>query len=89
MAESKTLQKFLDPRTIDTTTTEIGADNPQRSPYGGLINPIPVLIIFLLGIILGGHHQHSVESTMMHNFVCPLSPIHRPKSTDHYTNLSY
>jgi hypothetical protein len=88
MVESKTLRKFLDPRTIDTTAAKIGLEIPQRPPYGGLINRIPVLIIFLLGIILGGHHQHSVESTMMHKFVSPLPSIHRSKVNDHFTNLS-
>ncbi|KFY46073.1 hypothetical protein V495_02661 [Pseudogymnoascus sp. VKM F-4514 (FW-929)] len=33
---------------------------------GTSINPIPAMIIFLLGMILGGHHQMSTESTMMH-----------------------
>lgn len=32
-------------------------------------NPVPALIIFLLGTILGGHHQGNVESTMMHKWV--------------------
>jgi hypothetical protein len=36
---------------------------------GTSINPIPAMIIFLLGMILGGHHQMSTESTMMHKQV--------------------
>ncbi|OQU98600.1 hypothetical protein CLAIMM_04358 [Cladophialophora immunda] len=31
-------------------------------------NPVPAMIIFLLGTILGGHHQSTVESTMMHKW---------------------
>ncbi|EXJ78443.1 hypothetical protein A1O1_08843 [Capronia coronata CBS 617.96] len=31
-------------------------------------NPVPAMIIFLLGTILGGHHQDTVESTMMHKW---------------------
>ncbi|KFY92301.1 hypothetical protein V498_05053 [Pseudogymnoascus sp. VKM F-4517 (FW-2822)] len=37
-----------------------------QSQPGTSINPIPAMIIFLLGMILGGHHQMSMESTMMH-----------------------
>lgn len=32
-------------------------------------NPLPAMIIFLLGLILGGHHQNTAESTMMHKWV--------------------
>ncbi|KIW73487.1 hypothetical protein PV04_01601 [Phialophora macrospora] len=32
-------------------------------------NPVPAMIIFLLGTILSGHHQDTVESTMMHKWV--------------------
>lgn len=46
----------------------------QQQP-GTSINPIPAMIIFLLGMILGGHHQMSMESTMMHKQVtCRFSP---------------
>lgn len=42
---------------------------------GTSINPIPAMIIFLLGMILGGHHQMSMESTMMHKQVtCRFPP---------------
>ena len=48
------------------------SEHPQPQP-GFSINPIPAMIIFLLGMILGGHHQMSVQSTMMHKQVISCS----------------
>ncbi|EXJ93040.1 hypothetical protein A1O3_01596 [Capronia epimyces CBS 606.96] len=41
----------------------------QTLTPGYSINPVPTLIICLLGMILGGHHQDTVQSTMMHKWV--------------------
>jgi hypothetical protein len=32
------------------------------------MNPLPALIIFILGIMMGGHHQDSMTSSMVHKF---------------------
>ncbi|SPO05088.1 related to YTP1 [Cephalotrichum gorgonifer] len=34
--------------------------------YGVSLNPIPALVIILLGIMMSSHHQHSMISTMVH-----------------------
>lgn len=34
--------------------------------YEFSINPIPALVILLLGIMMGSHHQHSEISSMVH-----------------------
>ncbi|KAI9827650.1 MAG: hypothetical protein M1819_006939 [Sarea resinae] len=34
--------------------------------YGFSLNPLPALIIFCLGIMMGSHHQASMVSTMIH-----------------------
>lgn len=34
--------------------------------YGVSLNPLPALIILLLGIMMGSHHQASMVSTMVH-----------------------
>jgi hypothetical protein len=49
-----------------------------RASYS--INPVPPMIIFPLGLILGGHHQKSLESTMMHKLVTSCSRLF-PKSS--------
>lgn len=39
-------------------------DEPETS--GVSFNPMPLLIIFLLGMMMGGHHQKQMVSTMVH-----------------------
>ena len=34
--------------------------------YGFSMNPLPALVLMLLGIMMSGHHQQSAVSTMMH-----------------------
>lgn len=35
--------------------------------YGFSLNPIPALVILLLGIMMGSHHQQTMISTMIHS----------------------
>ncbi|OCT44497.1 integral membrane protein [Cladophialophora carrionii] len=57
-------------RTSPITQGASTAINEKRTLMPGYsINPINPLIIFLLGRILGGHQQASVQSTMMHQWV--------------------
>jgi hypothetical protein len=44
-------------------------------PARARINPMPVLVIFLLGVILSGHHQASAESKHMHKYVSKSFPL--------------
>lgn len=68
MAESKALRRLVKiyPKDLPYVHESIDFPNLQSKIP---INPIPAMIIFLLGMILGGHHQISVESTMMHKQV--------------------
>lgn len=42
-----------------------GAMQPPRS-YRFSMNPIPALIVLLLGMMMSSHHQHSMFSSMVH-----------------------
>lgn len=39
-------------------------DTPKT--YGTSLNPMPALVIFLLGLLMSSHHQDSMTSTMVH-----------------------
>ena len=39
----------------------------QPEPYHTSLNPLPGLVIMLLGIMMSAHHQESMVSTMMHS----------------------
>lgn len=54
------------PTTLDASNT---FKEKQALTPGYSINPIISLIIFLLGRILGGHQQASMQSSMMHQWV--------------------
>jgi hypothetical protein len=43
-------------------------DIPVLKP-GYSLNPLPTLILLILGTVLAGHHQGSPEATMMHEWV--------------------
>ncbi|TVY55113.1 putative membrane protein [Lachnellula cervina] len=65
MVESKALRRLVKayPKALAHDVEFSKRLQPQQ---GISINPMPAMIIFLLGMILGGHHQMSTESTMMH-----------------------
>jgi hypothetical protein len=52
-------------------TTDNYQVNEQKadSQPGYSLNPIPAIIVLVLGTILGGHHQDTTEATMMHQWV--------------------
>jgi hypothetical protein len=45
-----------------------GRDESWENPksYRAPLNPIPALVMLLLGIMMSSHHQHSMLSTMIH-----------------------
>lgn len=68
MVESKALRRLVE--AYPEALPYDGGSSKHLQPKRGIsINPIPAMIIFLLGMILGGHHQMSTESTMMHKQV--------------------
>lgn len=79
MVESKALRRLV--KAYPKALSHDGEFSKHLQPQpGASINPIPAMIIFLLGMILGGHHQMSMESTMMHKQVTSRSfpAISRP-----------
>lgn len=67
VTESKTLLEMLNRYTVKPTNRDretFEAEHTSKPGYS--FNLMPGMIIFLLGIILGGHHQMAAESTMMH-----------------------
>lgn len=72
MVESKALRRLV--KAYPEALPHDGEFSNYLQPQPGMsINPIPAMIIFLLGMILGGHHQMSTESTMMHKQVTSRS----------------
>lgn len=66
LVESTTVRKLLN-ASVHTHFSSDGnsALNPPRT-YDFSLNPIPALVICLLGIVMGSHHQTSMTSTMVH-----------------------
>jgi hypothetical protein len=65
--ESKTIRRWLN-TAIEAMPTYNNAGKEQKLPrtYNHSMNPIPALIILLLGIMMSSHHQSSMISTMIH-----------------------
>ncbi|KAK6362464.1 hypothetical protein LTS17_012837 [Exophiala oligosperma] len=61
MAESRASRESVE--------DSLALEEKQNTIPGYSTNPVPTMIIFLLGVILGGHHQDTMESTMMHKWV--------------------
>lgn len=81
LIESSRVREFLN-TTVVVQKAELAADasrfavaDPsaaeelweQPSTYNIPLNPLPGLVIMLLGIMMSSHHQHSMVSTMMHS----------------------
>ena len=71
LVESKRIRKLLN-MSIEVlpARSDVHPEDPQirRQPrtYAFSLNPIPALIILLLGIMMSSHHQDSMVSTMVH-----------------------
>jgi len=73
MIEAKALRRLV--KAYPEALPHDGEFSKYPQPQPGIsINPIPAMIIFLLGTIFGGHHQMSMESTMMHKQVTTAPP---------------
>lgn len=73
MVESETLHAFVK---VDDAPIRQTFSKPKDVRPRAPINPIPAMIIFLLGLILAGHHQTNMESAMMHNHVLMPASFH-------------
>lgn len=72
LVESKCIRRCLN-AVVDTmpARTEVHPSDALalRAPpkqYGTSLNPMPALIILLLGVMMSSHHQDSMVSTMVH-----------------------
>lgn len=71
LVESKRLRDLLNTRN-DSPTSQFqypANRETQEEPasYKFPMNPIPALVILLLGIMMSSHHQESMVSTMIHS----------------------
>jgi len=72
LIESKAVRRSLSvvvENMPERTDIHPGEAHELRSPpktYGTSLNPMPALIILLLGVMMSSHHQSSVVSTMVH-----------------------
>lgn len=69
LLESKKVREWLNKTLLRPSSHVDNYDQPDpnwEAQSGVSINPMPALIIFLLGIMMGSHHQESMVSTMVH-----------------------
>ncbi|KAI1619742.1 hypothetical protein EDD37DRAFT_570458 [Exophiala viscosa] len=72
LIESKTVRKCLNavvdnmPTSPELPPTQALELRTQPKQYGTSLNPMPALIILLLGMMMSSHHQDSMTSTMVH-----------------------
>lgn len=65
--ESRRIRDALNNTVLPPPTYESDDENWQPpKPQGVPLNPMPALIILLLGMMMGSHHQDSKTSTMVH-----------------------
>jgi formate/nitrite transporter FocA (FNT family) len=71
LIESTWIRELLNASVSDISVTDSYSDLEKeqlRPPttYEFSLNPIPALVILLLGIMMGSHHQQTMTSTMVH-----------------------
>lgn len=71
LVESTTIRDLLHTNiyTLSARSNSTGEDaqrHLQPKVYKTPMNPMPGLVILLLGIMMSSHHQHSAISTMVH-----------------------
>ncbi|KAJ5317165.1 hypothetical protein N7508_001673 [Penicillium antarcticum] len=65
--ESQRIRDALNNTLLQSPTYDSGDEKWQPPESQGVpLNPMPALIILLLGMIMGSHHQDSMTSTMVH-----------------------
>ena len=73
LAESSTIRRFLNtsveemPVTTDIDPKEALELRETPGQYSISLNPVPALIIILLGIMMSSHHQDSMVATQVHS----------------------
>lgn len=65
--ESKRIREWLNSTLLQSPAHGSGDEAWQAPKSQGVpLNPMPALIILLLGMMMGSHHQDSMTSTMVH-----------------------
>jgi len=64
LVESKSVRTLLSVQREPYPSKEHNTGPPKS--YGFSMNPIPALIVMLLGMMMSSHHQESMFSTMVH-----------------------
>ncbi|EEA23805.1 hypothetical protein TMatcc_006878 [Talaromyces marneffei ATCC 18224] len=63
LLESKRVRSWLKQSIVGASRNQ---SNEDEEPSSVSFNPMPALIIFLLGMMMGGHQQQQMVSTMVH-----------------------
>lgn len=63
LLESKRVRSWLKQSILGASRNQ---SNEDEEPSSVSFNPMPALIIFLLGMMMGGHQQKQMVSTMVH-----------------------
>lgn len=71
LIESSWVRDLLNTTIADIKPTEAYSEVEREqlkapATHGISLNPIPALVILLLGIMMSSHHQESTISTMIH-----------------------
>lgn len=70
LIESKKIRELMSGTSVVVSRPSAhGQDEKSWTPpitYSVSLNPIPALVIMLLGLMMSSHHQHSMVSSMMH-----------------------
>lgn len=74
LAESKRIRQWINKTAIPITAhaeqhySQVDAEELHPPKSQGLsLNPMPALVILLLGLMMSSHHQDSMTSTMVHS----------------------
>ncbi|KAL2356106.1 integral membrane protein [Cryomyces antarcticus] len=68
LVESRRVRDLLNTSALAAKDEQVSQDEERREPktYRISLNPLPGLVILLLGLTMSSHHQHSMVSTMVH-----------------------
>ena len=73
LAESKRLREWVNSTAIQLPSTHLDQYTPEEvekwqppKTQGLSLNPLPAIVILLLGLMMSSHHQDSMVSTMVH-----------------------
>jgi len=72
LSESTKIRRLLNHMVIlpssDYSAPLVSEEELQRKHFN--FNPVPALVWFILGIMMGGHHQEAMLGAMIHKLVC-------------------